>query len=104
MHEITQAEWWNCGDDGIHATLREFSQTLAFVERRNQKMYNQYKKLMVLIGFLPVFCENSWGRACKGDDPRFRHPAVPPFHSVTLLMAGWGERKLTWPRLYHIKM
>ena len=33
--------------------------TLAFVDRRNQKMYNQYKKGMVLIGFLPVFCENS---------------------------------------------
>ena len=33
--------------------------TLAFVDRRNQKMYNTYKKLMVLIGFLPVFCENS---------------------------------------------
>ena len=32
---------------------------VAFVDRRNQKMYNKYKKVMVLIGFLPVFCENS---------------------------------------------
>ena len=47
-------------DDGIQrqGLFMRFV-TLAFVDRRNEKMYSQCKKLMVLIGFLPKFCENS---------------------------------------------
>ena len=34
------------------------------------------------------FCENSWGRACKGDHRNFRHPNDPVYYNLGTYRTG----------------